>query len=204
MKIVVKGDSTLAQTMIVWVVTCFHLPNWHFPLGGPHKTFHFSYMKFLCLLKFLFIKVEVSSIFKKKKIQVSTSRIRSRSIGSAVHHFNPYTTEDLLTIDGLIWIYIATTLTLTLTVLSTSVWRMEISVDEDVAAFICQRVNFCNCVLTDRVKEFTKLFGNCVIALAKRLFLHRFCGDTWSYRFPDAPWIIGIVSNLVFNMFPFS
>ena len=43
------------------------------------------------------------------------SGIRSRSIGSAVHHFNPYTTEDLLTMDGLIWIYIATTLTLTLT-----------------------------------------------------------------------------------------
>ena len=45
-------------------VTCFHPPNWHFPLSGSHKTFHFSYMKFLCLLKFLFIKV--SSILRKK------------------------------------------------------------------------------------------------------------------------------------------
>ena len=43
------------------------------------------------------------------------SMIRSRSIGSAVHHFNPYPTENLLTITGLIWIYIATTPTLTLT-----------------------------------------------------------------------------------------
>ena len=39
------------------VFTCFQPPNWHFPLSGSHKTFHFSYMKFLCLLKFLFIKV---------------------------------------------------------------------------------------------------------------------------------------------------
>ena len=70
-------------------------------------------MKLLCLLKFLFIKVQVSSIFKEKKIQESTSRIRSRNIDSAMHHFNPYTTEDLLTMSGLIWIFIATTLTLT-------------------------------------------------------------------------------------------
>ena len=48
--------------------------------------------------------------FKEKNIQDGTSRIRSRSIGSSVHHFNPYTTEDLLTINGLIWIYMATTL----------------------------------------------------------------------------------------------
>ena len=57
-----------------------------------HKTFHFSYMKFL------FIKVLVL----EKKIQDGTSKIRSRSIGSAVHHFNPYTTEDLLKINGLL------------------------------------------------------------------------------------------------------
>ena len=39
------------------VNTYLHPPNWHFLLSGSHKTFHFSYMKFLCLLKFLFIKV---------------------------------------------------------------------------------------------------------------------------------------------------
>ena len=55
------------------VVTCFHPPNWHFPLSASQKTFHFSYMKFLCLLKFLFIKVQVSSIFKEKKLR--TARI---------------------------------------------------------------------------------------------------------------------------------
>ena len=44
-------------------------------------------MKFLSQ-KFLFIKVEVSSIFKGKKIQDGTRRIRSQIIGSAVHHFN--------------------------------------------------------------------------------------------------------------------
>ena len=53
-------------------------------------------------LEILFIKVKVSSIFKEKKIQKCTSRIQSRSIGSAVHHFDPYTTEDLLTMNGLI------------------------------------------------------------------------------------------------------
>ena len=95
------------------VVTRFHPPNWHCPVSGSHKTFLFSYMKFLCLWKFLFIKVKVSSIFKEKKIQNCTSRIQSRSIGSAVHHLNPYTTKDLLTMNGLIWIYIATTVTLT-------------------------------------------------------------------------------------------
>ena len=49
------------------VVTCFHPPNWHFPLSGSHKTFHFSYRKFFFLLTFLFIKVSVSSTFKEKK-----------------------------------------------------------------------------------------------------------------------------------------
>ena len=43
-------------------------------------------------------KVQVSSIFKEKKIQDGTSRIRSWSIGSAVHHFYTNTTEDLLTV----------------------------------------------------------------------------------------------------------
>ena len=30
----------------------------------------------------------------EKKIQDGTNRIRSRSIGFTVHHFNPYTTQD--------------------------------------------------------------------------------------------------------------
>ena len=49
-------------------------------------------MKFLCLLKILFIKLLVSSILKEKKIQDDKSKIRSLSIGSAVYHFNSYTT----------------------------------------------------------------------------------------------------------------
>ena len=106
-------DGTFFQALLKGVVTCFHPPNRHFPLSGSCKTFHFSYMKFLCLLKFLFIKV--SSIFKEKKIQDGMSRIQFWSIGFAVPHFNPFTTEDLLSMNGLIWIYIATTLTLTLT-----------------------------------------------------------------------------------------
>ena len=36
---------------LLQVVTCFHPPNWQFPLTDSHKTFHFSYMKFLYLLK---------------------------------------------------------------------------------------------------------------------------------------------------------
>ena len=35
-------------------------------------------------------------------MQDDASRIRSRRIGFAVHHFNLYTTEDLLTMNGLI------------------------------------------------------------------------------------------------------
>ena len=31
----------------------------NFPLSGSHKTFHFSYMKFLCFLKFLFISLSL-------------------------------------------------------------------------------------------------------------------------------------------------
>ena len=46
-----------ARGYVFTVVTCFHPSNWHLPLSGSHKKFHFSYMKFLCLLKFLFIKV---------------------------------------------------------------------------------------------------------------------------------------------------
>ena len=41
------------------VVGCHLFPSAKrtFPVSGSHKTFHFSYMKFLCLWKFLFIKV---------------------------------------------------------------------------------------------------------------------------------------------------
>ena len=55
--------------------------------SSSHKTFHFSYMKFL---DEMFIKVEVSSIFKEKKtIRDRMSRIRTRSIRSDVHLSNP-------------------------------------------------------------------------------------------------------------------
>ena len=50
-------QNWMLYNLLETVVTCFHPPNWHFPLSGSHKTFHFSYMKFLYLLKFLFIKV---------------------------------------------------------------------------------------------------------------------------------------------------
>ena len=66
---------------------------------SSHKTFHFSYMKFL---DEMLIKVNVSSIFKEKTIQDRISKIRTRSIGSGVHHSNPYTTEDLVTNTSLI------------------------------------------------------------------------------------------------------
>ena len=39
------------------VSTHLHTPNWHFRLSGSHKTFPFSYMKCLCLLKFLLDKM---------------------------------------------------------------------------------------------------------------------------------------------------
>ena len=61
-------------------------------------------MKFLCLLNFLFIKVQVSSILKEKKnwgFDLGASALQCIT--------NPYTTEDLLISNGLIWIYIATT-----------------------------------------------------------------------------------------------
>ena len=58
--------------------------------SSSHKTFHFSYMKFL---DEMFIKVKVSSIFKEKTIQDRMSRIRTRSIRSGVHHSNPYTSS---------------------------------------------------------------------------------------------------------------
>ena len=45
-----------ARGYVFTFVTCFHPPNCHLPLSGSHKKFHFSYMKFLSLLKFLFIK----------------------------------------------------------------------------------------------------------------------------------------------------
>ena len=63
--------------------------------SSSHKTFHFSYMKFL---DEMFIKVKVSSIFKEKKtIQDRMSRMRTRSIRSGAHHCNPFTTEDWVT-----------------------------------------------------------------------------------------------------------
>ena len=62
--------------------------------SSSHKTFHFSYMKFL---DEMFIKVKVSSIFKEKKSLDRMSTIRTRSIRFGVHHSNPYTTENLVT-----------------------------------------------------------------------------------------------------------
>ena len=67
---------------------------------SSHKTFHLSYMKFL---DEMLIKVNVSSIFKEKNNSgYRMSKIRTRSIGSGVHHSNPYTTEDLVTNTSLI------------------------------------------------------------------------------------------------------
>ena len=51
------------------VSTHLHTQNWHFPLTRHSETFLFSYMKFLCLLKFLLEKCSrksKSSIFKEK------------------------------------------------------------------------------------------------------------------------------------------
>ena len=84
--------------------THLHTPNWHFPLTRHSETFPFSYMKFLSTeSKYL--------EFLRKKIGKGLSRTRTRSVASAVHLPYHYATENLLTIDGLIWRYIATTLT---------------------------------------------------------------------------------------------
>ena len=84
--------------------THLHTPNWHFTLTRHSETFPFSYMKFLSTeSKYL--------EFLRKKIGKGLSRTRTRSVASAVHLPYHYATENLLTIDGLIWRYIATTLT---------------------------------------------------------------------------------------------
>ena len=84
-------------------------------IASSHKTFHFSYMIFLCLLKFLFINVYISSIFKEKKFRMARVGFDLGASALQCITLNPYSTEDWLTMSGLIWIYIATTLTLTLT-----------------------------------------------------------------------------------------
>ena len=78
-------------------------------------TRHFTFLQEIFLSLEISVHKSLSLFnFSGKKIQDGTSRIRSRSIDSVVHHFNPFSTEDWLTINGLICIYIATTLTLTL------------------------------------------------------------------------------------------
>ena len=67
--------------------------SWHFCSGNVHES--------VCLVNFL-----------AKKIQKSESKNRTPSVVSAVHHLHHYVTEDLLARIGLIWSYIATTLTL--------------------------------------------------------------------------------------------
>ena len=82
--------------------THLHTPNWHFPLTRHSETFRFSYMKFLSTVsKYL--------QFLRKKHLEGASRTRTRSVESTVHLPYHYATEGLLTIDGLIWRYIATT-----------------------------------------------------------------------------------------------
>ena len=64
--------------MNCWVVTCFHPPNWHFPLSGSYKTFHFSYKKFLCPLKFRCSNKSLGVYWRLVKIFASaTSRTTS-------------------------------------------------------------------------------------------------------------------------------
>ena len=85
-----------SDSMYEGVVTCFYPPNWLSVALTRHFTF----------LTWNFSVSSLKFLIKKKKIQDGTSRSRSRNIGSAVHHFNPYTTEHLLTMNGLIRIYI--------------------------------------------------------------------------------------------------
>ena len=89
------------------VNTYFHLPNWDFPLSGSHKAFHFSYIKFLCLLKFLFVKSKSLQFLRKKKFR--TGRVGFDLGASALQSitFTP-------TPPRICWQCIATTLTLTL------------------------------------------------------------------------------------------
>ena len=71
-------DGKLIRGMNCWVVTCFHPPNWHFPLSGSHKTFHFSYKKFLCPLKFRCSNKSLGVYWRLVKIFASaTSRTTS-------------------------------------------------------------------------------------------------------------------------------
>ena len=98
------------------VVTCFHPSNWHFPLSAWFSEDISLFLHEISLSLKISVQKSLSLFnFYGKKFQDDTNRIRSRSIGFAVHHFNPYTTQDLRATNGLIWIYIATTLTLTLT-----------------------------------------------------------------------------------------
>ena len=79
----------------------------------------FFFSIFFCTFKYVHM-ITISDIsffrfcWKNRKLDWPKC---ARTISSAVHHFNPYTTEDLLTTNGLTWIYIATTLTLTVTLI---------------------------------------------------------------------------------------
>ena len=53
----------------------------------------------------MFMKVEVSSIFKEKKLN-QHKWDSNQSIGFAVYYLNHQTTEDSLLMKGLIWSYI--------------------------------------------------------------------------------------------------
>ena len=105
------------------VVTWFHPPNWHPPL-----TRHFTFLIWNFLMKCSF-KSKSLQFLRKNTIQDRMSRSRTRNIRSAVHHSPP----------RICWLipvwfkYLTQTLTLTLICVrifnvSTSVWRMELSV----------------------------------------------------------------------------
>ena len=80
--------------MLLKVSTHLHTaPNWHFPLTRHSETFPFSYMKFL--LEKCSWKSKSLQFLRKKEIQKSVSRNRTRSVESAVHHLHHHATEDL-------------------------------------------------------------------------------------------------------------
>ena len=102
--------------------------------SSSHKTFHFSYMKFL---DEMFVKVKVSSILRKKKIRIE--RVGLEFGASDLECITLIPTPPKIWWLILVWFkYITLTLTLTLLCVriinvSTSVWRMELGVGRSAA-----------------------------------------------------------------------
>ena len=74
----------------------------YFPLSGYHKTFLFSYMKYLCFLKFLLDKIFMKVNGLGKKFQDDRAGLDPGASDLQSITYTTATTEDLLAGDGLI------------------------------------------------------------------------------------------------------